>query len=78
MSELEQRTRAWAESLHVLHKTVELSVVRSIISGMEERIKEVKSLAATCTTTMMYLTQMTKVAELEAQIAGLKKKFGVE
>jgi hypothetical protein len=57
------------------HKTVENSVVRSIISGMEERMEELnkrdKRPASVC-------FRAGNIAELEAQIAGLKKKFGVE
>jgi hypothetical protein len=53
----------------------ENSIVRSIISGMEERLNELNK---TYKPPISIWTRAGKIAELEAQIAGLKKKFGVE
>lgn len=62
--------KAWQES--------ENSVVRSIISGMEERIRNLRMRASDSDNYELREVFDGAISELEAQIAGLKKKFGLE
>lgn len=53
-------------------------VVRSIISGMEERIRNLRMRASDSDNYELREVFDGAISELEAQIAGLKKKFGLE
>lgn len=53
-------------------------VVRSIIFGMEERIRNLRMRASDSDNYALREVFDGAISELEAQIAGLKKKFGVE
>lgn len=66
------------QSLWMAWKYSADSMVRSIIFGMEERIRNLRMRASDSDNYELREVFDGAIRELEAQIAGLKKKFGLE